>query len=133
MGVFIIFFVGETLYLIYWCAEAKRQNVIINIKIMVLCVFLGGEKWVSEKGKIIIEIRWIFKIVIKGGNIIPVKIKFQNTILKLFFLHRKNRVWFWTTTKTGKDFELFFFRFFWFSNHFKVFIEEKIYFLFIDR
>jgi hypothetical protein len=59
----------------------------LNIQIVVLCMFLGGEKWVLKKGKIILQ---IFKISINVVNIISVTKKYKNTILKFVFLNRKN-------------------------------------------
>ena len=59
----------------------------LNIQIVVLCMFLGGGKWVLKKGKIILQ---IFKISINVVNIISVTKKYKNTILKFVFLNRKN-------------------------------------------
>ena len=62
---------------------------ILWISSKVCILFLGGKKWPSEKVKIILDIRQIFKIPLNGVNIIPVK-------------KNKKRVWY-CTTKRGKE------------------------------
>ena len=63
----------------------------LNIQIMILCVFLGGEKLVSEKSQITLEIRRIFKIPV-NGVIIPVLKDAKIRFIKILLLHIKNRV-----------------------------------------
>ena len=76
----------------------------LNIQIMILCMFLGREKWGSENGKIILEIRRIFKILINGVNIIPVRKNGKIRFLNILFLHKKKRVWFCTTKKGERSY-----------------------------
>jgi len=82
--------------------------VVLNIQTMVLCVILGGKKWMLGKGKIIQEILRISKIPFKGylirGNI-------KKSAKYDFFFSKnllRNSSLILGEKKRGKDFRLFF-------------------------